>query len=62
MVAFCIPEKSDALAVEDIKKHCFAELPGYAIPDKILVINAPPRLANGKIDMQGLANDFIPRE
>jgi len=62
IVAFCIPEKSDTLEIDDIKKHCFAELPGYAIPEKILVINAPPRLANGKIDMQGLANNFIPRE
>ena len=62
IVAFCIPEKSDSLEVAAIKKHCFAELPGYAIPDKILVINAPPRLANGKIDMQGLANKLIPRE
>lgn len=61
IVAFCIPEKSDSLEVEAIKKHCFAELPGYAIPDRILVINAPPRLANGKIDMQGLANNLIPR-
>jgi len=62
IVAFCIPEKSDSLEVEDIKRHCFDELPGYAIPDRILVINAPPRLANGKIDMQGLADNFIPRE
>ncbi len=62
IVAFCIPEKSDSLEVAAIKKHCFAELPGYAIPDRILVINAPPRLANGKIDMQGLASNLIPRE
>ena len=62
MIAFCIPEKPGALAGEDIKKHCFAVLPGFAIPDKILVIDAPPRLPNGKIDLQGLAADFIPRE
>ena len=62
IVAFCIPEKPGSLEVEDIKKHCFAELPGYAIPDRIRVINAPPRLANGKIDIQGLTNNLSPRE
>ena len=62
IVAFCIPEKSGSLEVEDIKQHCFAELPGYAIPDRIFVINAPPRLANGKIDMQALSDNLIPRE
>jgi acyl-coenzyme A synthetase/AMP-(fatty) acid ligase len=55
IIAFCIPEKSNSLKVEDIKQHCFAKLPGYAIPDRIFVINAPPRLPNGKIDLQGLA-------
>jgi acyl-coenzyme A synthetase/AMP-(fatty) acid ligase len=62
MVAFCIPEQSDSLKVENIKEHCFAELPGYAIPDQILVIKEPPRLANGKIDLQALAENSFPRE
>ena len=62
IVAFCIPEKTDSLEIEDIKQHCFDKLPGYAIPDKILVIKAPPRLANGKIDMRKLTENFIPQE
>ena len=62
MVAFCIPEKTNSINVENIRKHCFSVLPGYAIPERILVIKAPPRLPNGKIDMQALSKDFIPRE
>lgn len=58
IAALCIPEKSCCLKIEDIKRHCFAKLPGYAIPDRILVIDAPPRLANGKIDRQALTDNL----
>ena len=51
-----------AIQSEDIRQQCFAILPAYAIPDKIFILKALPRLPNGKIDIQGLINNFIPQE
>ncbi len=62
IVAFCVPEKSGAIQSEDVRQQCFAILPTYAIPDKIFIQKALPRLPNGKIDIQGLINNVIPQE
>lgn len=56
LVAYCILAKGTTISEAHIRASCFNILPKHAIPDRILIVNSLPILANGKIDRQKLIN------
>lgn len=55
IAAFCVAATT---AVDDahIRTACFDMLPGYAIPDKVFVVDQLPTLASGKVDRRKLSS------
>lgn len=54
IAAFCVLNQPATLTDLQIRKHCFAHLPAYAVPDDIFVLDTLPLLPSGKVDRQGL--------
>lgn len=54
IVAYCLLTKGTTITEADIRASCFNILAKRAIPDRILLVNSLPMLANGKIDRQKL--------
>jgi non-ribosomal peptide synthetase component E (peptide arylation enzyme) len=55
LTAFCAIKRNAVLDAAGIRAACFELLPHYAIPDRVVVIDALPLLPSGKVDRQALA-------
>jgi len=54
LVAYCVLTQETTLSEVEIRNICFNILPKYAIPDRVVILNAFPLLQNGKVDRQKL--------
>jgi len=61
VIAFYRVEPGAGVSPVALLRHCRAVLPGYAVPDRIVPVDALPRLASGKVDRQGLIRDATER-
>ncbi|NOS87364.1 MAG: acyl--CoA ligase [Methylococcaceae bacterium] len=52
--AYCVVAEDSGLDSAAIRSQCFDLLPKRAIPDKVLLLDAMPTLANGKLDRRTL--------
>lgn len=57
LTAFCALERGGASTDEAILQHCREALPPRAVPDKLVILDALPMLASGKVDRRRLAAD-----
>ncbi|MGH8547089.1 MAG: class I adenylate-forming enzyme family protein [Methylococcales bacterium] len=55
LAVFCALKSPAALSSAQIRAACFEFLPRYAVPDQVIVVQALPTLASGKVDRQALA-------
>lgn len=49
VTAIVVPREGQALCQEDLIAHCKARLSGFKVPKKVIVVDALPRNASGKI-------------
>ncbi|MCU0287284.1 MAG: amino acid adenylation domain-containing protein, partial [Acidobacteria bacterium] len=54
--AYIVPSNDEELIEDEIKEKLALQLPAYMVPDHIVVIDAIPLTANGKVDRKALAN------
>ncbi|WP_157108499.1 non-ribosomal peptide synthetase, partial [Aldersonia kunmingensis] len=54
VVAYVVPEAGAALAVEDVRTGAGELLPAYMVPSAIVLVDAIPLTANGKLDRKAL--------
>ncbi len=54
MVAFCVLGRGRSATAEQIRGRCRSALPGYLVPDEIVIVDALPTLPNGKMDRRNL--------
>ncbi len=56
LVGFCELQEGTSRSAEHIRSDCAKRMPPFALPDRIVVLEALPKLANGKIDRRDLAH------
>ncbi|RDI62774.1 non-ribosomal peptide synthetase [Nocardia pseudobrasiliensis] len=61
LVMWCVPTPGHELSQRDLAEHLRARLPDYMVPSMVLIREAFPRNANGKIDRRELAAQFEAR-
>jgi aspartate racemase len=54
IVAYCVGERGESVAVEDLMAHAAKKLPAYMLPSAIVMVERLPLTANGKIDRGAL--------
>lgn len=54
LLACCLPRRGQRLDLESLRARCSAELPRFAVPDEVVVLEKWPLLANGKVDREAL--------
>ncbi|MEM6278219.1 MAG: amino acid adenylation domain-containing protein [Verrucomicrobiota bacterium] len=64
LLAFILPEPGHEFSPDSLRRHTRERLPGYMIPNRILVRTEFPLTANGKIDYRKLKeeNESVPEE
>jgi len=45
--------------IDELKAHCKSQLPNYAVPDQIHVLDEFPRTSSGKIDLTKIKSKLI---
>lgn len=55
LVAFCVCRKDAVVTEKQLLARYAEEAPPYAVPDKLLIVDALPKLPSGKIDRRALA-------
>ena len=56
LAAFCTLARPGAATKETILAHCREMLPARAVPDRLVLLDALPMLASGKVDRRSLAD------
>jgi acyl-CoA synthetase (AMP-forming)/AMP-acid ligase II len=56
--AAVVAQDGETLEVDDIRRHCLARLPRYAVPETIALLAELPRTSTGKTDRMSLANQL----
>lgn len=54
LVAYVVPKREHRPATSDLQEHLRARLPAYMVPGAILILDALPLSANGKVDRSKL--------
>lgn len=54
LVAFVVPMSGEKLDPEKLRAHAVSELPAYMVPRSIVLVDAIPLTANGKVDRNRL--------
>ncbi|HSN97591.1 MAG TPA: amino acid adenylation domain-containing protein, partial [Candidatus Nanopelagicales bacterium] len=54
LVAYVVPERAGATAVESLRDHLQAKLPSYMVPSAIVLLESLPLSSNGKVDRRAL--------
>ena len=56
LLAFCVidPKNRATLTGDEVRAVCLRGMPRFAVPDRIVVLEELPRLANGKINRRQL--------
>ena len=54
LVAYFVPDPQDAPTISELRSLLDEKLPEYMVPSAFVMLDALPRLPNGKIDRQGL--------
>jgi thioesterase domain-containing protein/acyl carrier protein len=60
LVAFIVLTEGQTTTIKEVREYLKARLPAYSIPSRFFVVNALPRLANGKVDLAQLRSTVIP--
>jgi acyl-coenzyme A synthetase/AMP-(fatty) acid ligase len=55
LVAFCVVHAGADLTPDALRERCVAQLPAFAVPDRIVRLSELPKLPNGKLDRRALA-------
>ncbi|MBW4717094.1 amino acid adenylation domain-containing protein [Saccharothrix sp. SC076] len=55
LTAYVVPVEGRVFGLLDAKRHCAARLPRHLVVDRVRVVPALPRTANGKVDRRALA-------
>jgi acyl-coenzyme A synthetase/AMP-(fatty) acid ligase len=55
LVAFCVVPAGANLSSEALRARCVAQLPAFAVPDRVVMLSDLPKLPNGKLDRRELA-------
>ncbi|HUS25303.1 MAG TPA: amino acid adenylation domain-containing protein [Candidatus Binatia bacterium] len=61
LVAWVQPRAGADLSASELRQQLRAQLPAYMVPQHFVVLEALPRLPNGKLDRQRLADPFAAR-
>ena len=57
--AVIVPKTGEQVSETEIRFFCSTKLPGYMVPEIVVVVDALPRTSTGKIDRKKLTNpDF----
>lgn len=59
--AVILKSRQDGIA-DEIRQHCVQQLPWYAVPESILLLESFPRTTSGKIDRRALQRQVIDRQ
>lgn len=54
IIAFCAPRDGLSVKAEEIRRACREVLASHAVPDELILVEALPKLPNGKLDRQAL--------
>ncbi|SHI51856.1 amino acid adenylation domain-containing protein [Algibacter luteus] len=60
LIATVLTDKNSKISTKDLEKHCNNELPVYALPSKILILDAFPRTSTGKINRKEMEKIIKP--
>jgi acyl-coenzyme A synthetase/AMP-(fatty) acid ligase len=55
LVAFCVVRAGEDLSSQALRARCVAQLPAFAVPDRVVMLPDLPKLPNGKLDRRALA-------
>lgn len=54
LVAVCLRREGQDPSPEAVRQGCFERLPRYAVPDKVVIVDALPHLPSGKVDRRAV--------
>ncbi|MGW7362925.1 amino acid adenylation domain-containing protein, partial [Streptomyces sp. NPDC054841] len=54
LVGYCVPREGTSLRTDDVREHLAGLLPEYMVPPTLLVLDALPLTAHGKVDRKAL--------
>ncbi len=54
LIAVCLPREGEAPEPEAVRRKCFELLPGYAVPDEVVIVDVMPQLPSGKVDRRAV--------
>ncbi|PRQ08464.1 class I adenylate-forming enzyme family protein [Enhygromyxa salina] len=60
IAAFCVAVPGSSIDAAQVRDACRDSLPAYAIPDRVVELEALPLLASGKLDRHTLAQQLTP--
>ena len=60
LIATILIDKNSDIVAENLEKHCKNNLPVYAIPSKILILESFPRTSSGKINRKEIKKIIKP--
>jgi len=58
VVSYVVPRAGEHLLVEDLLRHCAAQLPPFKAPKQIFLREALPKSARGKLDRKALVEEW----
>lgn len=61
IIAYCVLVCGDGPSRDGLFHRCRRALPAQALPDAIVMVDALPRLASGKVDLQAIIRDAAGR-
>jgi hypothetical protein len=56
LVAYVVPAPDASVSVAELRAHLSARLPIYMLPAHFMIVDALPKMPNGKVDRGGLPN------
>jgi amino acid adenylation domain-containing protein len=57
--AYVVAAERDELVAKDLQTHCRARLPGYMVPEQVVIRDGLPRTSNGKVDRVQLTREAV---